>query len=50
MLEIETRLRVARGLGKSETAASEQAFRQLKGRGNPEAPPPLASDGWGGID
>lgn len=50
VLEIDTRLRAARGLEKSETAASEQAFRQLKGRGNPKVPPPLVSDGWGGID
>jgi transposase-like protein len=50
VLESETRLRVARGLEKSETAASEQAFGQLRQRGNPETPPPLVSDGWGGID
>ena len=50
MLEIATRLRVARGLEKSESEASEQAFRQLQERGNPDAPPPLISDGWGGID
>ncbi|MCP3968904.1 MAG: IS1 family transposase, partial [Rhodobacteraceae bacterium] len=50
VLEMETRLRVAQGFGKSETAATEEAFGQLKGRGNPDAPPPLISDGWGGID
>jgi hypothetical protein len=47
---METRLRAARGLEKSETTASEHAFRLLQQRGNPEAPPPLVSDGWGGID
>jgi hypothetical protein len=50
VLEMDTRLRAARGLEKTETAAGEQAFRQLQQRGNPEAPPPLVSDGWGGID
>ena len=50
VLEMDTRLRAARGLEKTETVASEQAFRQLQQRGNPAAPPPLVSDGWGGID
>ena len=49
MIEPDTRLRLARGLGKGETEASEAAFTQLKLRGHPEAPPPLISDGWGGI-
>lgn len=50
VLEMDTRLRVAGGVEKTETAASEQALRQVQQRGNPEAPPPLVSDGWGGID
>lgn len=49
MIEPDTRLRLARGLGQNETKASEAAFIQLKGRGHPEMPPPLISDGWGGI-
>lgn len=49
MIEPDTRLRLARGLGMNETQASEAAFTQLKGRGHPEAPPALISDGWGGI-
>lgn len=49
MIEPDTRLRLARGLGSNETAASQAAFSQLKLRGHPEAPPPLISDGWGGI-
>ncbi len=49
MIEPDTRLRLARGLGTNETQASEAAFTQLKLRGHPEAPPPLISDGWGGI-
>jgi hypothetical protein len=44
-----TRLRVARGFGKTETLASIQVFATLQRRGHPEAPPPTVSDGWGGI-
>jgi hypothetical protein len=44
-------LRVARGIAKTETEASQVAFQILKTvRGHPELPPPLMSDGWGGID
>lgn len=50
MIEIDTRLRLGRGIAKTETAASAEAFRQFKRRGHPEMPPPLASDGFGGID
>jgi hypothetical protein len=40
---------VARGLAKSETEASIEAFEQLKKRrGHRRIPPPLVSDGWGG--
>ena len=46
MTDIDTRLRAARGLGKDETKAS---FESLRRRGHPQAPPPIASDGWGGI-
>lgn len=49
-MDIDSRLRAARGIGKNETEASEKAFRMLQQRGHPEAPPPLISDGWGGID
>ncbi len=49
-MEIDTRLRVGRGIAKTETEASAEAFRQLRRRGHPEMPPPLASDGFGGID
>lgn len=48
MIEIDTRLRVARGLGKTETKASFEALSTLERRGHPDTPPPLASDGWGG--
>ena len=50
MIETDTRLRIARGMGKSETEASVKVFETLRRRGHPEAPPPTISDGWGGID
>jgi hypothetical protein len=50
MLDIDTRLRVARGIAKTETEASIEVFQTLKRRGHPDAPPPTVSDGWGGID
>jgi len=49
ILDVATRLRVTRGIGKTETDASIEAFETLKHRGHPSAPPPLVSDGWGGI-
>jgi hypothetical protein len=50
MLDIDSRLRAARGIGKDETQASSELFQTLKRRGHPQAPPPTISDGWGGID
>jgi hypothetical protein len=50
MIDIDTRLRVARGFGKSETQADLEVFATLKRRGHPESPPPTVSDGWGGTD
>ena len=50
MLDMNTRLRVARGIAKTETEASRTVFQTLKERGHPSAPPPTMSDGWGGID
>ncbi len=49
MIEIDTRLRLARGIAKTETKASITVFETLKRRGHPEAPPAVVSDGWGGI-
>lgn len=49
MIETDTRLRLARGMAKTETAASAEVFETLKRRGHPSAPPPTISDGWGGI-
>ncbi len=48
MIEIETRLRVGRGLAKSETEASQAALTLLKARSRIATPPALVSDGWGG--
>jgi hypothetical protein len=50
MIDMDTRLRVARGIAKTETEASQEVFETLKRRGHPDAPPPTISDGWGGID
>jgi hypothetical protein len=50
MIDMDTRLRVARGIAKTETEASMEVFQTLKRRGHPDAPPPTVSDGWGGID
>jgi hypothetical protein len=45
MIDADTRLRVARGIAKTETEAAEQVFQTLQRRGHPEAPPPTISDG-----
>ena len=50
MIDMDSRLRVARGIAKTETAASVKVFQTLKRRGHPGSPPPTVSDGWGGID
>jgi hypothetical protein len=50
MIDIDSRLRAARGIAKTETEASIEVFQTLKRRGHPDAPPPTVSDGWGGID
>lgn len=49
MIDSDTRLRVARGIAKTETEASQIVFETLKQRGHPDKPPPTVSDGWGGI-
>jgi hypothetical protein len=50
MLDMDSRLRVARGIAKTETEAAQEVFQTLKTRGHPQVPPPTISDGWGGID
>lgn len=49
MIDMDTRVRAARGIAKTETEAAQEAFETLKGRGHPDAPPPTVSDGRGGI-
>jgi hypothetical protein len=50
MIDSDTRLRVARGIAKTETEASQIVFETLKRqRGHPNQPPPTVSDGWGVI-
>jgi hypothetical protein len=48
MIEMDTRLRAARGIAKTETEAATLVFETLKARGHPTLPPPTVSDGWGG--
>ena len=50
MLDMDSRLRVARAIEKDETLASIGVFQMLQRRGHPDGPPPTISDGWGGID
>jgi len=50
LLDMDTRLRVARGIAKNETYASMEVFQILQRRGHPDSPPATISDGWGGID
>ena len=49
MIDSDTRLRVAGGIAKTETEASQAVFATLKQHGHPDKPPPTISDGWGGI-
>jgi len=49
MMDMDSRLRAARGFGKSETESSISVFRKLSERGHSDGPPPTVSDGWGGI-
>ena len=49
MIDTDSRLRAARGSGKTEKEASIGVFQKLKERGHPDGPPPTISDGWGGI-
>lgn len=48
MIDMDSRLRTARGIAKSETEAAVIVFATLKARGHPTMPPPTVSDGWGG--
>jgi hypothetical protein len=50
MIDMDNRLRVGRGIAKTEREACIEVFQALKRRGHSDAPPPTVSDGWGGID
>jgi hypothetical protein len=50
MLEMDTRLRAARGIASTATAAHREVFERRQPRGPPDAPPPTVSEGWGGGD
>ncbi len=45
MLDMDTRLRVARGIAKTETEDSQEVYQTLKTCGHPDAPPPTMSAG-----
>src|SRR5262245_52841780 len=46
-LDMDTRLRVGRAIGKTEEHLAHDLMLQLKDRGHPEAPPAMATDGKG---
>jgi hypothetical protein len=49
LIEPDTRLRVGRGIGQTETDAAIELWQQVKRReAHRRRPPPLLSDGWGG--
>lgn len=47
MIDIDTRLRVGRAIGKTEEEVAHQLMAQLKARGHAEKPPAVATDGNG---
>lgn len=46
-MDSDTRLRVGRAVCKTEEQVAQELMTQLKQRGHPEAPPPMATDGKG---
>jgi hypothetical protein len=48
LIEVDTRLRVGRGIGQNETEAALQLWQRVKQVTGMTTPPPLVSDGWGG--
>ena len=48
MIEVNTRLRVGRGIDQNETKAAIRLWQRVKKLTGLTAPPPLVSDGWGG--
>lgn len=48
LIEVQTRLRVGRGIAQNETEAAMSLWRRVKQVTGMTTPPPLVSDGWGG--
>jgi len=48
-IESDSRLRVGRAIAKTEEEVASALMAQLKCRGHPDAPPPIATDGKGGY-
>ena len=48
-IESDSRLRVGRAIAKTEEEVAEALMAQLKERGHPDCPPPMATDGKGGY-
>jgi len=48
-IESDSRLRVGRAIAKTEAEVADSLMAQLKARGHPDAPPPMATDGKGGY-
>ena len=48
-IESNSRLRVGRAIAKTEEEVADTLMAQLKARGHPTTPPPLATDGKGGY-
>ncbi len=46
-MDMDTRLRVGRAIGKTEEAVAHALMAQLKGHGHPDHPPAMATDGKG---
>jgi len=49
VIDIDTRLRVGRAIGKDESEVAQELMAQLRRRGHPDAPPAIATDGQGGY-
>ena len=48
LIENRTRLRLGRGVGRTESDAAQRIWRYWRWTQGMKQPPPLASDGWGG--
>src|SRR6266545_34172 len=48
-IESDSRLRVGRAMAKTEEEVAAALMAQLKSRGHPDTPPPMATDGKGGY-